>query len=76
MPRADRGTPGSWYPIPVRCRLSLYFAIGEPLDKAGAYAVRGRAAAYIERIKGSYSNVVGLPLHALCVLAEQAGVKL
>ena len=57
-------------------QIDAYAATGEPLDKAGAYAVQGRAAAYIERIDGSYSNVVGLPLRALCVLAERAGIKL
>ena len=57
-------------------QIDAYAATGEPLDKAGAYAVQGRAAAYIERIDGSYSNVVSLPLRALCVLAERAGIKL
>ena len=42
----------------------------------GGYAVQGRAAMYIERIEGSYSNVVGLPLHALRELAREAGVSL
>lgn len=40
-----------------------YWATGEPVGKAGAYAIQGQAAQYIPRIIGSYTNVVGLPLH-------------
>ncbi|MBK6528090.1 MAG: septum formation protein Maf [Deltaproteobacteria bacterium] len=40
-----------------------YAATGEGADKAGGYAIQGLAAAFVERIEGSYSNVVGLPLH-------------
>jgi septum formation protein len=39
-----------------------YIATGEPMDKAGAYGVQGRAAAFITRIEGSYSGIMGLPL--------------
>ena len=39
-----------------------YWETGEPQDKAGAYAVQGLAAAFIERIEGSYSGIMGLPL--------------
>jgi septum formation protein len=42
--------------------IDAYCATGEPLGKAGAYAIQGRAAAFIERIEGSYSGVMGLPL--------------
>lgn len=43
--------------------MEYYWATGEPQGKAGAYAIQGIAAQYIPRIDGSYSNVVGLPLH-------------
>lgn len=48
-----------------------YWQTGEPQDKAGAYAIQGRAAAWIRRIEGSYSNVVGLPLFETLQLLEQ-----
>ena len=43
-------------------QIKAYVATGEPMDKAGAYAVQGKAAALIERISGSYSGIMGLPL--------------
>jgi septum formation protein len=45
--------------------ISRYLATGEPHDKAGAYAIQGRAGRYIPRIEGCYFNVVGLPLARL-----------
>ena len=51
-------------------------ATGEPLDKAGAYAVQGRGALFVERLAGCYFNVVGLPLQALSRLLAQVGVEL
>lgn len=42
-----------------------YVATGEPLDKAGAYAIQGRAGCFVERVEGCYFNVVGLPLARL-----------
>ena len=56
--------------------IAAYVATGEPMDKAGAYAIQGKAALFIEGIQGSYSNVVGLPLHAVARLARKAGVDL
>lgn len=44
-------------------RIAAYVATGEPTGKAGAYAIQGRAAAFIRRLEGSYSGVMGLPLH-------------
>lgn len=49
-------------PVPLAV-LQDYVASGEPMDKAGAYGIQGLAGAWIARIEGSYSGVMGLPLH-------------
>ncbi len=51
-----------------------YVATGEPVDKAGAYAVQGRAAAFITRIEGSYSGIMGLPLAETAELLRSHGI--
>ena len=51
--------------IAVKDVLAAYVASGEPLDKAGAYGIQGRGGLLVERIDGSYSNVVGLPMAEL-----------
>jgi septum formation protein len=48
-----------------------YIATGEPMGKAGAYGVQGAAAAYISQIKGSYTGIMGLPLHETAQLLKQ-----
>jgi septum formation protein len=57
-----------------RAALQRYAATGEPLGKAGAYGVQGRAAAFIERIEGSYSGIMGLPLFETAALLRVARV--
>jgi septum formation protein len=55
--------------------IEAYVASGEPVGKAGAYAIQGRAAAWIERIDGSYTGIMGLPLHETARLLRQAHVS-
>ncbi len=52
-----------------------YWETGEPADKAGAYALQGRAAAFVSRIEGSYSSVVGLPLYHVAAMLAKIGIK-
>jgi septum formation protein len=56
-------------------QIRAYVASGEPMGKAGAYAVQGRAAAHIARIAGSYTGIMGLPLHETAQLLRAAGVR-
>lgn len=59
-----------------REEIAWYARSGEPLDKAGAYALQGAAGAFITGIQGSPSNVVGLPLAETVELLRQAGLRL
>jgi septum formation protein len=61
-------------PIGVE-EIERYCASNEPMDKAGAYAIQGKAAVFIERLEGSYSGVVGLPLAETAALLVRAGVR-
>jgi septum formation protein len=56
--------------------IEAYAATGEPDDKAGAYAVQGIGGLFVERVEGSSSNVVGLPVRLLYRLARELGVDL
>jgi septum formation protein len=59
-----------------QARIAWYVATGEPLDKAGAYAVQGIAGAFVAEVRGSISNVVGLPLAESLGLLAQVGFRL
>jgi septum formation protein len=58
----------------ARDEIERYVATGEPFDKAGAYAIQGRAAGFVSRLEGSYSGVVGLPLFETASLLARVGV--
>jgi septum formation protein len=55
--------------------LAWYVASGEPVDKAGAYAIQGLASRFVTRVDGSYPNVVGLPVAAVVALLGRAGLR-
>lgn len=55
-------------------RIQAYAQSGEPHDKAGGYAIQGRAAAFVERLEGSYTGVMGLPLYETANLLRLFGV--
>lgn len=55
--------------------IAAYVASGEPMDKAGAYAIQGRAARWIPRIEGCYFNVVGLPVALVSQLLEASSTS-
>ncbi|MDP1568172.1 MAG: Maf family protein, partial [Polaromonas sp.] len=59
-----------------RSQIRAYVSSGEPMGKAGAYAVQGRVAMYISHISGSYSGIMGLPLHETAGLLCAAGLKI
>lgn len=60
-------------PLSLR-EIRAYVATGEPTGKAGAYAVQGRAAAFITRLAGSYSGIMGLPMHETAQLLKAFGI--
>jgi len=65
-----------WFRVLAADEIRRYVATGESRDKAGAYAVQGRAAAFITRIEGSYSGIMGLPLAETADLLRIHGILL
>lgn len=61
------------YPM-TQAQIEAYVSTGEPMDKAGAYAIQGKCAAYIKGICGEYNNVVGLPIARLSQELSKAGI--
>ncbi|MEM9303427.1 MAG: Maf family protein, partial [Pseudomonadota bacterium] len=55
--------------------IAAYWATGEPTDKAGAYAIQGLGAAFVARLEGSYSGVMGLPLFETAALLREFGIQ-
>lgn len=55
--------------------IANYWQTGEPADKAGAYAIQGLGALFVQKIAGSFSGVVGLPLYETAGLLDKAGIK-
>lgn len=64
-----------WFRSLTEEEIRRYVATGEPVDKAGAYAVQGRAAAFVQRIEGSYSGVMGLPLAETAEILTRVGLR-
>ena len=62
------------YPM-TQAQIEAYVSTGEPMDKAGAYAIQGKCAAYIKGICGEFNNVVGLPVGRLVWELDKAGIK-
>ncbi|TSE35373.1 Maf family protein [Tepidimonas charontis] len=65
-----------WFADLSEADIAAYVASGEPMGKAGAYAIQGRAALWVRRISGSHSGIVGLPAFETGALLRRAGVAL
>ena len=74
-PRVVTSVSRVWFRDIPHHEIRAYAASGEPLDKAGAYAIQGRAAIFVERLDGSFSGVMGLPLCETASLLREAGIR-
>jgi septum formation protein len=73
--RSGVTTTGVVFAPMTSVEIASYVATGEPMDKAGAYAVQGLASRFITRIEGSYPNVVGLPVEVVYAWCREAGIR-
>ena len=64
-----------WFRNLTEKEIDTYVSTGEPLGKAGAYAIQGKGAVIVEGVIGDYSNVVGLPLTALIRTLKEFGIS-
>ncbi|MES2840165.1 MAG: Maf family protein [Pseudomonadota bacterium] len=77
-PRLHAALSTSWVtfePLTAQ-QIARYVASGEPMGKAGAYAIQGRASLWVSHISGSYSGIMGLPAHETAQVLHAAGVRL
>ncbi|HFD81659.1 MAG TPA: septum formation inhibitor Maf [Gammaproteobacteria bacterium] len=65
-----------WFRPLTEQEIEDYWRSGEPRDKAGAYAIQGLGAVFVERLEGSYSGVMGLPLYETARLLQDSGIQL
>lgn len=73
---AQTVTTTVWFRALEAEEIAAYVATGEPMDKAGAYGIQGRAASFVRAIEGSYTAVVGLPLAEVTVALRAQGSAL
>lgn len=64
-----------WFRRLTRSEITAYVKTGEPMDKAGAYAIQGTGAVLVKRIEGDYANVVGLPVSEVIACLKRFGVR-
>jgi septum formation protein len=65
-----------WFRMIAEAEIAAYWQQGEPWDKAGAYAIQGIGAIFVERLEGSYSGVMGLPLFETAQLLQKIGIRI